>query len=86
LIFVLIALLSAVIDHVSIFFPRFGNQPTFSIPLTTEDLVAALDRRCHEEFEAQIRETERQRQEIKRLHAELNANGSASDSTNGNQP
>jgi hypothetical protein len=53
--------------------PRFGSRPTFSMPLTTEDLVAALDRQHHEEFEAQIRETERQRQEIERLHAELNA-------------
>jgi hypothetical protein len=24
--------------------PRFGNQPTFSMPLTTEDLVAGLER------------------------------------------
>jgi hypothetical protein len=53
--------------------PRFGNEPTFSMPLTTEDLAAALDRQHHEEFEAQVRETERQRQEIERLHAELNA-------------
>ena len=52
--------------------PRFGNEPTFSMPLTTEDLAAALDRQHHEDFEAQIRETERQRQEIERLHAELN--------------
>jgi hypothetical protein len=53
--------------------PRFGNEPTFSMPLTTEDLVAALDRQHHEEFEAQIQEVERQRQEIERLHAELEA-------------
>jgi hypothetical protein len=53
--------------------PRFGNEPTFSMPLTTEDLAAALDQQHHEEFEAQIREVERQRQEIERLHAELNA-------------
>ena len=52
--------------------PRFGNEPTFSMPLTTEDLVAAIDRQHHEEFEAQVREVERQRQEIERLHAELN--------------
>jgi hypothetical protein len=53
--------------------PRFGNEPTFSMPLTTEDLVAALDRQHHEEFEAQMQEVERQRQEIERLHTELNA-------------
>jgi hypothetical protein len=53
--------------------PRFGNEPTFSMPLTTEDLAAALDRQHHEEFEAQMREVECQRQEIERLHAELDA-------------
>jgi hypothetical protein len=51
--------------------PRFGNEPTFSMPLTTEDLVAALDKQHHEEFEAQSQEVERQRQEIARLKAEL---------------
>jgi hypothetical protein len=57
--------------------PRFGNEPTFSMPLTTEDLAAALDRQHHAEFEAQMQEVERQRQEIERLHAELNANRQA---------
>ncbi|MDR1561673.1 MAG: hypothetical protein LBS54_01125, partial [Dysgonamonadaceae bacterium] len=51
--------------------PKFGNQPTFSMPLTTRDLVAELDRQHHEEFEEQIREVERQRQEIERLQKEL---------------
>jgi hypothetical protein len=53
--------------------PRFGNEPTFSMPLTTEDIAAALDRQHHEDFEAQVREVERQRQEIERLHAEADA-------------
>ncbi|MDR1223104.1 MAG: hypothetical protein LBL07_09565 [Tannerella sp.] len=53
--------------------PRFGNEPTFSMPLTTEDLAAALDQQHHAEFEAQMQEVERQRQEIDRLHAELKA-------------
>ncbi|MDR2041104.1 MAG: hypothetical protein LBP98_02150 [Tannerella sp.] len=53
--------------------PRFGNEPTFSMPLTTADLVAALDRQHHEEFEAHLRETERHRQEIERLRAQLQA-------------
>jgi hypothetical protein len=53
--------------------PRFGNQPTFSMPLTTEDLAAALDHQHHEDYEAHVREVERQRQEIERLQAELNA-------------
>ncbi|MDR0610119.1 MAG: hypothetical protein LBG58_08420, partial [Planctomycetaceae bacterium] len=52
--------------------PRFGNEPTFSMPLTTEDLAAALDRQHHEDFETQLQEIERQRQEIERLHAERN--------------
>jgi hypothetical protein len=52
--------------------PRFGNEPTFSMPLTTEDLAATLDRQHHEEFEAQVQEVERQRQELERLHTELN--------------
>ena len=47
--------------------PRFGPQPTFSMPLTTEDLAAALDRQHHEEFEAHLREVERLRQEIEQL-------------------
>jgi hypothetical protein len=49
--------------------PRFGNAPTFSMPLNTKDLAAALDRQHHEDFEEQMREVERQRQEIERLHA-----------------
>jgi hypothetical protein len=53
--------------------PRFGNEPTFSMPLTTEDLAAALDRQHHEDFEAQVQEVERQRQEIARMQAALDA-------------
>jgi hypothetical protein len=53
--------------------PRFGNQPTFSMPLTTEDLIAAIDRQHHEDFEAQVRAAELHRQEIERLEAELKA-------------
>jgi hypothetical protein len=51
--------------------PRFGNEPTFSMPLTTEDLAATLDRQHHEEYEAQLREVERLRQESEQLHEEL---------------
>ncbi|MDR0604186.1 MAG: hypothetical protein LBG80_07795 [Bacteroidales bacterium] len=51
---------------------RFGNEPTYSMPLTIEDLAAAIDRQRHEDFEAQVQEVERQQQEIERLHAELN--------------
>jgi hypothetical protein len=53
--------------------PRFGNEPTFSMPLTTEDLAATIDQQHHEDFEMQVQEVERQRQETERLHAELNA-------------
>jgi hypothetical protein len=49
--------------------PRFGPQPTFSMPLTTEDLAAALDRQHHEDFEAQLREVERHRLELEQLKA-----------------
>jgi hypothetical protein len=58
--------------------PRFGNEPTFSMPLTTEDLAAALDRQHHEEFESRMQEVERQRREIERLQAELNAKNASS--------
>jgi hypothetical protein len=57
---------AAFLTHVSDT-PKFGNEPTFSMPLTTEDLAAALDRQHHEDFEAQIREVERHRQEVERL-------------------
>jgi hypothetical protein len=52
--------------------PKFGNEPTFSMPLTTEDLAAALDRQHHEEFESQVKEIERQRLDIERLQKEMN--------------
>jgi hypothetical protein len=42
------------------------------MPLTTEDLAAALDKQHHEEFEAQVKEIERQRLEIERLQREIN--------------
>jgi hypothetical protein len=37
------------------------------MPYSTEDLLHTLDRQHHEEFEAQIRETERLRQELENL-------------------
>jgi hypothetical protein len=52
---------------------RFGNEQTFSMPLTTADLVAALNSRSRTEHEEYIREIERMRQEIERLHDELRA-------------
>jgi hypothetical protein len=61
---------AALLKHISDE-PKFGNQPTFSMPLTTRDLAAAIDRLHHEEFEEHIREVERQRQEIERLQKEL---------------
>ncbi|MDR0733703.1 MAG: hypothetical protein LBF08_06560 [Dysgonamonadaceae bacterium] len=47
--------------------PTFGPAPTFSMPLSTDDLVEALDRQHHEDFEAQLREVERHRQEVEEL-------------------
>jgi hypothetical protein len=44
--------------------PLFGNAPTFSMPLTTNDLAAILDRQAHEEYEAHVREIEKHRQEV----------------------
>ncbi|MDR2041885.1 MAG: hypothetical protein LBP98_06150 [Tannerella sp.] len=49
--------------------PKFGSEPTFSMPLTTEDLAATLDRQHHEEFEAQLREVERHRLETEQLRS-----------------
>jgi hypothetical protein len=43
--------------------PRFGPQPTFSMPLTTEDLVSVINRQHQEKYEANLREIERQREE-----------------------
>jgi hypothetical protein len=49
--------------------PKFGPEPTFSMPLTTEDLAAALDRQHHQDFEAQLQEIERHRREVEQLQA-----------------
>jgi hypothetical protein len=50
--------------------PRFGNEPTFFMPKSTEDLGAILDKQHHEEFEEHIREVERRRLEVERLEKE----------------
>jgi hypothetical protein len=47
--------------------PRFGPQPTFTMPFTTEDLAALHDQQHHEEFEEHLREIERHRQELEQL-------------------
>jgi hypothetical protein len=47
--------------------PKFGNEPTFSMPLTTEDLVAALDKQHREDSEEHLKEIERQRKIIEEL-------------------
>jgi hypothetical protein len=44
--------------------PRFGNAPTFSMPLTTNDLAAILDRQAHEAYEAHSQEVEKHRMEL----------------------
>jgi hypothetical protein len=53
--------------------PKFGNEPTFSMPLTTEDLAATLDKQHHDDYEEQVREVEKHRQEVERLHAEIDS-------------
>jgi hypothetical protein len=53
--------------------PDFEDGPTFSMPLTTEDLAAAIEFHEHETFKEQLREVERHRQEVERLHAEIEA-------------
>ena len=45
--------------------PVFGPQPTFSMPLTTEDLAAVLDRRIREERKADPLAAEQRRREAK---------------------
>jgi hypothetical protein len=51
--------------------PRFGNEPAFSMPVTTEDLADALNRQRREDSEAQQHEMEHLRQEVERLQEEL---------------
>jgi hypothetical protein len=52
--------------------PRFGNEPTFSMPLTTEDLLL-IKKRHNEEKESYMMEIDLLKREIERLKAELNA-------------
>ncbi|MDR1865610.1 MAG: hypothetical protein LBR08_08565 [Bacteroidales bacterium] len=63
------------------FAQRFEGVQTFSIALTSADLIAADDRQYHEKSEARAREPERQRQEIERLHAEKDVETSCCVST-----
>ncbi|MDR1403676.1 MAG: hypothetical protein LBJ60_08265, partial [Tannerellaceae bacterium] len=53
--------------------PIFGNQPTFSLPLTTEDLVAALEKQHETDTAAHALEVERHRLEMEELHKKLDA-------------
>jgi hypothetical protein len=49
--------------------PRFGPEPTFSMPLTTGDMVTSITHR--QNLDTQRQEIERQRIEIERLREEL---------------
>jgi hypothetical protein len=51
--------------------PVFGNEPTFSMPLTTEDLTTLEDQQHYEDYELMKRDLEQRRQEIELLQAEL---------------
>jgi hypothetical protein len=53
--------------------PRWSNEVTFSMPKTTGDLARVIDQQHYEEYEESLREVERHRQEIEKLHAELEA-------------
>jgi hypothetical protein len=51
--------------------PTFGNEVTFSMPLTTSDMVHAADQDHFEEDEDRMRAIEQHRLEIERLEAEM---------------
>jgi hypothetical protein len=53
--------------------PDFADGPTFSMPLTTEDLINAVEHHHHQDFEEHMREVELHRLDIERLQAELAA-------------
>jgi hypothetical protein len=54
--------------------PKFGEiQPIFSMPLTTNDLLAALDQQHKEDLEARMQEVDRHREDVERLQAQLDA-------------
>jgi hypothetical protein len=56
--------------------PQFGgNEPTFSIPLTTADLGAVLDRQHHADYEEHLRAVEHHRRELEAIDAARNAAG-----------
>jgi hypothetical protein len=52
--------------------PKFGNTPTFSMPLTTIDLAAALEDQHQADMKAHAEEVEQHRLEVERLEAEMN--------------
>ncbi|MDR1601279.1 MAG: hypothetical protein LBS42_02505 [Tannerella sp.] len=47
--------------------PHFGVEPTFTMPLSTEDLAGIIDRQHHEEFEEQLRTVEQHRLDVSQL-------------------
>jgi hypothetical protein len=47
--------------------PRFGPQPTFTMPYSTEDLSVSINRQYHSEFEEKLREIEDLRNELNQL-------------------
>jgi hypothetical protein len=53
--------------------PRFGNAPVFSMPLSTDDLIARVDRHAHEDLEEKLQEVEQRRLELEQLLAEIEA-------------
>jgi hypothetical protein len=51
--------------------PRFGNEPLFSMPLTTEDLVARQHQQVLDDLDEQLLHVRRHREEIERLEEEM---------------
>jgi hypothetical protein len=51
--------------------PKFGPQPTFTMPYSTEDLNRILDHQHHEEFESHIREIENLRRQLEQLQSSV---------------
>jgi hypothetical protein len=51
--------------------PKFGSQPTFTMPYSTGDQNSILDRQHHEEFESHIREIENLRRQLEQLQSSV---------------
>jgi hypothetical protein len=53
--------------------PRWSAGASFTMPKDTADLARVLDQQHYEDFEESLRTVERHRQDVERLHAEMEA-------------